>query len=269
MLFTLLIASFIADASVEISPAAKDADGFLRHEVRSPFQAGTTEIRVLLPDDVESVKPCRVMFVLPVEAGREQRYGDGLGEVRRQNLHNKHQLICVAPTFSHIPWYGDHPTEPTIRQETYLLDVVLPFVRREYPVKPGADNCLLLGFSKSGWGAVSLLVRHPEVFGRAAAWDAPLMETAATKYGMQTVYPTQEAFEPYRLDKALTRAAAKLKGSTRIGLFAYGSFRQQHLAAHELLDKLGISHEHRDGPQREHTWSGGWVPEAVEFLAAP
>ncbi len=262
----LIVHCVLGDTSLEIFAAVTDADGFLKHEVRSPYQAGTTELRILLPNDLDQAKPCRVLFVLPVEAGREQRYGDGLGEVRRHDLHNLHHLICVAPTFSHLPWYGDHPSDPVIRQETYLLEVVLPFVRREYPVKPGGENCLLLGLSKSGWGAVSLLLRHPDVFGLAAAWDAPLMETAPKKYGMQTVFPTQEHFDKYRLDAALERAAKKFSGPARIGLFAYGSFRQQHLAAHEHLVKLGIPHEHRDGPERAHNWSSGWVPEAVEFL---
>ena len=267
MLATLLLLNSLAAAPLEISPAERHADGFFAHEVRSPYQAGVTELRMLLPDDLDAAKPRRVMFVLPVEAGREQNYGDGMAEVRRHNLHNIHRLICVQPTFSHLPWYGDHPTEPTIRQESYLLEAVLPFVRREYAIADGAENCLLLGFSKSGWGAVSLLVRRPDLFGRVAAWDAPLMETAPTKYGMQTVYPSPESFNGYRLDTALARNADKLAGPARIGLFAYGNFRAQHAAAHEHLTKLGIAHEHRDGPRREHTWSSGWVPEAVEFLA--
>lgn len=263
---TLARAAPPSDEAIGITPAEPDAGGTWKHRVRSPYQAGVTEIRVLVPQRLDAVKPCRLLLVLPVEAGRETKYGDGLSEVRRHDLHNAHSLICVAPTFSHLPWYGDHPHDPHIRQETYLLEVVLPFVRRQYPVREGAENCLLLGFSKSGWGAVSLLVRHGEVFGRAAAWDAPLLETEPRKYGLPTVYPTQESFDAYRLDAALPRAAAGLQGPPRIGLFGYGNFRQHHLAAHQLLEQLGIAHEHRDGPEREHTWSSGWVPEAVEFL---
>ena len=51
-----------------------------------------------------------------------------------------------------------------------------------------------IGFSKSGWGAFSLLLRHPEVFGRAAAWDAPLMLEQPNRYGMGAVFGSQENF---------------------------------------------------------------------------
>ena len=43
--------------------------------------------------------------------------------------------MFVAPTFSHLPWYADHPTKPEIRQETYFLKVVVPFIDKTYPVR--------------------------------------------------------------------------------------------------------------------------------------
>ena len=42
-----------AEEGVLVSGAKKGADGFLVHEVRSPYQAKVTLIRVLLPDRVK------------------------------------------------------------------------------------------------------------------------------------------------------------------------------------------------------------------------
>ncbi len=42
-----------ADDPVSISEAKKDDSGVLVHEVRSPYQAKTTQVRVLPPDKVE------------------------------------------------------------------------------------------------------------------------------------------------------------------------------------------------------------------------
>ena len=72
----------------------------------------------------------------------------------------------------------------SLHQEKYLLEDVLPLVEGSYPVETGPDGRLLVGFSKSGWGAWSLLLRHPGVFGKAAAWDAPLMQDAPDRFGM-------------------------------------------------------------------------------------
>jgi S-formylglutathione hydrolase FrmB len=258
------------DESVTVSESKRNDDGFLVHEVRSPYQTGTTHIRVLLPDKLEKGKRYPVVFVLPVEAGTEKRYGDGLREVKKQSLHNKLQAVFVAPTFSHLPWYADHPTNKDIRQETYFLRVVLPFIEKNYPVKAEAGGRTLLGFSKSGWGAFSLLLRHPEVFGKAAAWDAPLMMDQPNRYGMGEIFGTQENFEKYQITKLLERRADELRGGKRLIVLGYGNFRDHHQKAHGLMEKLKIDHEYRDGPARKHDWGSGWVPEAVRLiLVAP
>src|SRR6478672_12433492 len=141
--FTLVLLAPVFDEVPIVSPAQEES-GLLIHEVQSPFQEGTTHIKVLLPDAREPNRKYPVIYVLPVEAKNETRYGGGLTEVKKHDLHNKHQAIFVAPTFSHLPWYADHPTEPLIRQECYLLKVVLPFVEKTYPVRADRDGRLLL-----------------------------------------------------------------------------------------------------------------------------
>ena len=78
LLAVLVAPSVRADEPITISEAKKDESGVLVHEVRSPYQAKTTQIRVLLPSKVEKGKTYPVVYVLPVEAGTESRYGDGL-----------------------------------------------------------------------------------------------------------------------------------------------------------------------------------------------
>lgn len=266
--FALLALSTIrADDAVTIFEAKKDDDGFLVHEVRSPYQGKPARIRVLCPDrEEEKRKEYPVVYVLPVEAGTEDRYGDGLKEVKKLDLHNKIGVIFVAPTFSHLPWYADHPTNPVVRQETYFVKVVVPFIDKTYPVKAEAEGRLLLGFSKSGWGAWSMLLRHPDLFSKAAAWDAPLMMNKPGKYGSGDIFGTLSNFEGYRVSKLLADNADMFQKGNRLILLGYGNFRAEHEQAHALMDKLKVAHEYRDGPERKHDWHSGWVNEAVELL---
>jgi hypothetical protein len=125
---------------------------------------------------------------------------------------------------------------------------------------------LLLGFSKSGWGAFSLLLRHPDVFARAAAWDAPLLLARPDRYGAGPIFGTPENFEKYRVTKLLEERAVELRGEARLILLGYGNFRDEHRAAHALMDNLRIAHEYRDGPARRHDWHSGWVAEATALL---
>ncbi|HEX4611769.1 MAG TPA: alpha/beta hydrolase-fold protein [Urbifossiella sp.] len=256
--------SFAADGAVGAGKRA--ADGIITHEVKSPYQSGPTLVRVLPPDDIEKGRPCPVVYVLPVEVGTESRYGDALAEVRRLGLHNRLKAAFVAPTFSALPWYADHPTRPELRQEAHLLAVVVPFVQRTYPVRADADGRLLLGFSKSGWGAYSLLLRNPDVFGRAAAWDAPLMMDAPGRYGSGDAFGTPENFRRHELTRLVEQRAAVLRERNRLVLTGYGNFRDDHQRFHALLEKLNVPHDYRDGPQVKHDWQAGWVEEATRLL---
>ncbi len=238
------------------------------HIIRSPRQAGETLVRVFTPNGKNVEHPLRTLYVLPVEAGVETRWGDPVKEVRDLGVANKHGFVVVLPTFSALPWYADHPSERTLRQEAYLLQDVLPLVESEYPVSTEPEGRLLVGFSKSGWGAWSLLLRHPEIFGAAAAWDAPLMQAAPDKYGMAPVFGSQENFETYRLSILVRRRADLLRRSCRLVLTGYAAeFREHHVSMHRLLDGLGVPHIYRDGPQRKHHWQSGWLEESVSMLA--
>jgi hypothetical protein len=266
ILFLGTLCGQMAGETPIISPATKDEAGVLTHEVKSEYQAGTTKIRVLLPKEIEADARLRVIYVLPVEAQEESRFGNGLAEVQKLDLHNKHSVIFVAPTFSHLPWYADHPSDKAIRQETYFVKVVLPFIEKTYPVLVERRGRLLLGFSKSGWGAWSLLLRQPELFERAVAWDAPLMMDRPGKYGSGDIFDSEDNFANYHLTELVAKRAGELGDQPRLILTGYGNFRREHEQMHALLDKLKLPYVYRDGPQLKHHWAGGWVEEAVELL---
>jgi hypothetical protein len=106
-------------------------------------------------------------------------HGNALHVIRELGLHDRLQLICVQPLFERwaLPWYGNHPSDPRMRYADHLIEVLLPAVEANYRTVPGRAGRPLLGFSKSGWGAVCLLLAHGAVFDAAASFDAPLMLT--------------------------------------------------------------------------------------------
>jgi hypothetical protein len=267
LLFFMATAGVLpADEGGNIAPAKQDDLGFLCHRVESTLQSGPTSIRVLMPDQTEPVGRFPVLYVLPVEAGDGSRYGDGLVECKKRDLHAKHGIICVAPTFSDLPWYADHPSDSRIQQETYFLKVVVPFVEANYPTIKDQNARLLVGFSKSGWGAFSLLLRHPDTFAKAAAWDAPLMKEKPDQFGMGPIFGTQENFEQYQISRLLKRQAPKLRDQVRLIHIGYGNFREHHEGVEKLLTELNVDHRYKDGPKRKHDWHSGWLPEAVDTL---
>lgn len=254
------------DEFLEIGAVERDEDGILCHRVLSPYQDGKTEVRVLPPDQLDESRRYRVVYVLPVEAGRDCRYGDGLREVKAHNLHNIHQAIFVSPTFSRLPWYADHSASRLVRQETHFQNVVIPLIEKSYPASTQPRNRLLLGFSKSGWGAWSLLLRHTDKFGRAVAWDAPLMMDDFDHFGARDIFGNPENFEHYHVSNLLRMSVDKLRHEKRLILTGNSNFRDHHILMRILLEDLEIPHDFRLGPSLPHDWHSGWVTESVELL---
>ncbi|MFO0867400.1 MAG: alpha/beta hydrolase-fold protein [Pirellulales bacterium] len=254
--------------TTRIAAARITEDGLRVHAVESPLQSAATEIRVLSSPDITAAAPAPVVYVLPVEAARESRYGDGLREIQERGLATRFRAHFVAPTFARLPWYADHPRQADGQQERYFVQVVVPFIERTYPVRAGRAGRLLLGFSKSGWGAWSLLLRHPEMFERAVAWDAPLMLDRPGPYGSGEIFGDDATFRRYELSARLRSEADRWRGTGAARLLhcGYDNFRNEHLRMEQLLTELQIHRQFRDGPRRKHDWHSGWVAEALEML---
>ena len=261
--------------TTETDVSILDEDGFRVHRLQSEYQAGETSIRVLVPNKLQENQLYRVLYVLPVVAAAdEKKHGDGLVEVKKYHLHHKHGLICVSPEFTAMPWYADHASDLTKRDESHLLEVVLPFVEQNYPVLPGAEGRLLVGFSKSGWGAFSLLLRHPDLFHRAAGWDpgiridtGPIEEDDRTER-MERIFGSAKNFENYRLSTLLHKRGTDLGEEAR--LFYYSTEGKRSAGGsdlHQLMVELEFPHRYVFEPKRPHRWDSGWLPNAVEFLA--
>jgi esterase/lipase superfamily enzyme len=236
-------------------------DGIDTYVVTSDYQQKPVKLYVLCPDKMDCAKQYKVLFVLPAWAPSS----DGIREVKRLDLHNKYDLICVGPDFATMPWYADHSENPKIRYDSYIPDVIVPFIDRTYPTIPKVEGRHLIGFSKSGLGAVSLLLRHPDVFGRAASWDGIIiMENRPEFYGSKEHYMAN-----YYVPNLLARRAELLKKQpARIAIVGYGimSFEKLTEDVHKLLDKHGVPHYYENGTRRMHDWKSGWLAPLVEVL---
>lgn len=250
-----------------------DAEGFHKHRIPSPFQAGDTRLRILLPDNFDLRQTYRVLYVLPVHEDGVDKHGDGLIEIKKHGFHNQHQLICVAPGYTSKPWYADHDLNPQKQDESHLLKTVIPFIEKRYPVQTDAEGRLLIGFSKSGWGAATLLLRNPNLFYRAAAWDSgirvdtgPITE-ADRSLRIAREWGSVENFEANRLSTLIKTRGQDLGNESRLFYFnTEGTRAIGGVEIHRRLVEHKIPHRYVMEPYREHAWNSGWIPEAIAFL---
>ena len=253
----------------------KQADGgFRTYRIWSPHQAGKTKLRILLPDDFDLRKRYRVLYVLPVHEDGVDKHGDGLVEIKKHGFHNQHQLICVAPGYTSKPWYADHDLNPRKQDESHLIKTVIPFIEKRYPVQTDAKGRLLIGFSKSGWGAATLLLRNPKVFHRAAAWDSGIrvdtgpIEESDRAERIARAWGSVKNFEANRLSNLIKTRGKELGDEARLFYFnTQGKRAIGGVEIHRLLVENEIPHRYVMEPHRTHAWDSGWIPEAIAFLA--
>lgn len=243
---------------------------YLQYTVTSNRQMVETIIRVLEPDNLEEIENPRVLYLLPATPELSHRSGDGLDQVLANDLHNRHGLVVVAPTYADWPWMTDLPGQPMFQQVLYFLEDVVGFIDGVYP----GSSRLLLGYSKGGSAALQLLLRYPDLFRAAAAFDSPIMKEQPDQWEMPYFWPNPEHFRDFAIPHLLRTRGRDLGDAARIALFGYGNFGKDapdwtydHLGAgHELLNELGIPHHYENEIHRQHRWDSGWLPDAVAVL---
>ena len=76
-------------------------------------------------------------------------------------LASRHRLIFIAPSFEPLGWYLDSPLVADSQIETFLIQEFLPYVEKTFPV---SSRKSLMGISMGGHGALSIGLRHPDLF---------------------------------------------------------------------------------------------------------
>jgi chemotaxis methyl-accepting protein methylase len=229
-------------------------------------------VRVLVPDHPSINYPHNFLFGLPVEPGLAQStYGNGLNELQLLGVQNQYNTTIVEPIFPIDSWYADNPSNTTINFEAFMSKYLPAWVDRNFATS-GSEKNLLVGFSKSGYGALDLLFKHPSLFDAAAAFDFPAEMAAYDDFGTSSSrnYGTDTNFQNnYRLTNSFIGTwKAPFTTAERIWISEGPTF-QTHVANFSaLLRSQGVSHTHSFQVNDAHTWSGGWLSDAVSGLFA-
>lgn len=115
----------------------------------------------------------------------------------------------------------------------------------------------LVGFSKSGCGALNLLLDCPDFFAGALIFDAPFFNEAIDRWGIDRFYESAEALYT---DTAQGREAewASLAG-IELTLVAGKNFAADTARLAEGLQALGLNCRAELSQPLLHRWDSGWL----------
>ncbi len=179
--------------SMLVGTPTVDANGVKSYPVTSVFQGPQpTIVRVLEPTNPAPGKLHRHLYVLPVETGvtsLSSTYSDGLEELRLLDVHNRYNLTLIAPSFTSSR--GTATTTPTSHAGWRASSSgIWCHSGTAFAAAGEIPQRWVLGFSKSGNGALTLILRNPNVFSAAAAWDAPAQFTDISQFQMAENFGT-------------------------------------------------------------------------------
>jgi len=264
-----------------VGPPTTDLNGVKYYSAVSDYLGNQPVIlRTLAPTNPAPGMPHRFLYLLPVEPGltnQNSQFGDGLEEARTLDLQDRYNATLVAPSFNIMPWYADHPTDTSRRLESFMVKDFVPWV--DQMAAPGeTPERWLVGFSKSGFGGLGLIFRHPDVFSDIAAWDTPAQLSDVNTYsgtlpilytGMVDNYGTQANFDTYRIPPLVANQNAPFTASNRIWISGDGVyFTPDMQTLDQQMTAAGVVHTFVGGAAtRAHNWSSGWLAGAVQSLA--
>jgi hypothetical protein len=260
------------NAHFEFYYLSTDENGIESYNMVSAYNGyGAHVLRVLRPDNPAPGVAHSFLYVLPVEPEGGTTYGDGLQTLLELDAQNIYNVTIIAPSFPTDPWYGDHPTNSNYKYESFMTLELQPWVEANL-ASTGYEQHWLLGLSKSAFGSIDLLFKHPNLFTLGAFWDFPALGfTVYDQFGSSSSinYGTDANFQAnYRLTDAFVETyKIPFLSDNRIWISGgYYVFEQNIADFDAFLTAKGIAHTTATPELRAHTWDSGWVPLALDGL---
>ena len=225
--------------------------------IKSKYQPDSTKIHIL-ETYLSKDKPLHLVFVLPVEKQKTKyKFGSGFAEFKKLNASHKlkNNVVIIQPDFTHTPWFCNHPTDSTNQQEAYTLECI-NLIKEKY--KDYTQKVYCVGFSKSGWGSMSLVMKYPQLIDGIFVWDAPLATDWNEKWHMSEGVGTKNHFMENYAFANRTNEIKNLKRKT-IVVGGYDLFKDLSTQFVQQLRGSGVYLKHLSNIDYPHVWSQDWM----------
>ena len=245
------------------------AGGINTYEYTHPFidtgaDVNTTRyaIDVIKPSTWDAGNTYKRVFALPAQAkGSEDVAADFIAG----DYADRYDVVVIIPYVKNTgPWWGTR-NDGTGLQENMLVEVVTQFSENELACSGLRDDTFVIGYSKSGNGAYSLILRNPAVFGYVCSWDGAFSNTWDNS-GLDTNFGTEAHWETFDPLQILAANVASVNDSERLVLLGYESWQSSQTAMQSALDSNSVDYKYYAEDTGDHSWGGGWLENGMSEL---
>ncbi len=168
-----------------------------------------------------------------------------LEESIEKGIANKSIIVAPYATDSMSLW--SNSKDGKIRDESFLIDQLIPYMDENYNTLVDRDNRFIQGFSMGGFGAIKAIVKYPHLFKKAISYDGAIHTwstlTEKRKNIATTIFDNDEAyFDQYSVNNVIKKNQFQLK---EIEILIYvGMVKDYNKTLKNTLASTDLSYEY-------------------------
>lgn len=179
-------------------------------------------------------------------------------------------LVLVMPSGMDT-WYWDAPADSTVRMESFITEVLVPYVDTNYPTDRRAENRAVTGLSMGGHGGLWLGLRHPDIWKSCGSTSGGvnIMPFPKNWKMSQWLGPQEENADTWKTHTVRNMVDRLVPGTSNI-IFDCGSedfFAEVNADLHTALLEAGIPHDYisRPGKHNSAYWANALPYQLMYF----
>lgn len=228
-----------------------------------------SECYVIKPSGWTSSGTYKVMWCLPA---LQETTEDVADIMNAGGYADTYDSVIIVPTvktnFEAFTYYGEKD-DGSFKTGEMLARAFIPFVKAKLAGGESRNYHGMIGYSKSAWGALSVLMLHNDVFGFASVFDGNWAQAFGTN-GTTEQFGTEAQMDLFDPSLIAGSYSTELGDKTRIHFEGTtDAFEADLPTITGALDTASIGYTSSGvdyGTSDKHVWDEAWLPNAVSEL---
>jgi S-formylglutathione hydrolase FrmB len=132
----------------------------------------TIKAVVIVPEGYPKNQRFSTVYLLHGHGGSYKDFVKNIPAIK--DYADTYNFIIVCADGNRASWYLDSPEDPTSKYETYVSKELVDFIDKHYKTLADKKNRAITGLSMGGHGALSIAIKHQDVFGAAGSMSGGL-----------------------------------------------------------------------------------------------
>lgn len=201
--------------------------------------------------------------------GYSGNYKQWHGIMDAQKYADEYGFIIVCPDGLFNSWYINSPAKKDWQYESFFFDELFPDIIKRY--KPDTSKIFISGLSMGGHGALSLFIKHPELFASAGSTSGGVkLRDFSAKYGLSDLLGNPSKEDEIWDNYSVTPNIHKLQNINKPFIFDCGSGDFFYTYNNELKQrcdelKLKATYISQPGTHNKAYWAKS-IKQQFEFF---